>query len=65
MQNEPQTDENVYQIDEFTMGNNQLSFSLLGNHIDIEFVGREDSPSREKVKALVMDAYAERVKKWQ
>lgn len=65
MQNEPQTDENVYQIDEFTMGNNQLSFSLLGSHIDIEFVGREDSPSREKVKALVMDAYAERVKKWQ
>lgn len=65
MQNEPQTDENVYQIDEFTIGNNQLGFSILGSHIDIEFVGKEDSPSRERVKSMVMDAYAERVKKWQ
>lgn len=65
MQNKRQADENGYRLDEFTMGNNRLGFSLLGSHIDIEFVGREDSPSREKVKALVMDAYAERVKKWQ
>ena len=65
MQNERQTDENGYRLDEFTMGNNQLGFSLLGSRIDIEFVGKGDSPSREKVKSLVMDAYAERVKKWQ
>lgn len=65
MQNKRQTGENVYSIDEFTMGTNQLSFSILGSHIDIEFVGKEDSPSRERVKSMVMDAYAERVKKWQ
>lgn len=65
MQNKRQTRENVYSIDEFTMGTNQLSFSFLGSHIDIEFVGKRDSPSMEKVKSLVMDAYAERIKKWQ
>lgn len=65
MQNKRQTRENVYSIGEFTMGTNQLSFSFLGSHIDIEFVGKRDSPSMEKVKSLVMDAYAERVKKWQ
>lgn len=40
MQNKRQTRENVYSIDEFTMGTNQLSFSFLGSHIDIEFVGK-------------------------
>ncbi|MGN0644543.1 hypothetical protein [Gemmiger sp.] len=65
MKNERQTDENGYRLDEFTMRNNQLGFFLLGSHIDIEFVGKRDSQSREKVKSLVMEAYAERVKKWQ
>lgn len=65
MKNERKIDGNGCGLDEFTIGNNQLSFSFLGSHIDIEFVGKRDSPSMEKVKSLVMDAYAERVKKWQ
>ena len=65
MKNERKIDGNGCGLDEFTIGNNQLGFSILGSHIDIEFVGKEDSPSRERVKAMVMDAYAERVKKWQ
>lgn len=65
MQNKLQNKDDTYRIEEFSMGNNRLSFSLLGSHIDIEFTGKEDSQSREYVKSMVMDAFSERVKKWQ
>ncbi len=42
MQNKLQNKDDTYRIEEFSMGNNRLSFSLLGSHIDIEFTGKED-----------------------
>ena len=53
------------EIGEFSIQGNKLSFTLSDGQIEIEFVGDKKASSRENIKALVMDAYAERVKKWQ
>lgn len=65
MQNKQQDQEGSCEPKDFCLKKNRISFTLMGSNIDIEFVGEADGRSRENTKAMIMDAFSERVKKWQ